>query len=158
RGRLCFHGAARRLSPHALLVQTTSGAVAEDQDSRGNSSSGRFVRRSEAGIVRASGRNRDHTQGSGERYCVAGRRFRSASSAGYRQFMIMLVEPEAAEILKDPAVSAQVVGLRYVSDETPGIKRESQGKSFRYRDAKGKLVRDEETLGRIKSLVIPPAW
>jgi DNA topoisomerase-1 len=45
-----------------------------------------------------------------------------------------------------------------VSDEAPGIKRERSGKSFRYRNPSGKLVRDAETLRRIKSLVIPPAW
>ena len=72
--------------------------------------------------------------------------------------MIMLVEPEAAEVLKDPVVSAQVVGLRYVSDGMPGIKRESRGKDFRFRDANRKIIHDKETLSRIKSLVIPPAW
>jgi DNA topoisomerase-1 len=72
--------------------------------------------------------------------------------------MIMLVEPEAAEVLKDPVVSAQVVGLRYVSDGMPGIKRESRGKDFRFRHANGKIIHDKETLSRIKSLVIPPAW
>jgi DNA topoisomerase-1 len=67
-------------------------------------------------------------------------------------------ETEVIAALSDPVVSAKVVGLRHVSDEKPGIKRECSGKSFRYRDAAGKLVRDRETLGRIKSLVIPPAW
>jgi DNA topoisomerase-1 len=60
--------------------------------------------------------------------------------------------------LNDPAASARVVGLRHVSDEKPGIRREGGGKGFRYRDAAGKILRDRETLGRIKSLVIPPAW
>ena len=58
----------------------------------------------------------------------------------------------------DPVVSARAVGLRHVSDEKPGLRRERSGKNFRYRDADGKMVRDRETLGRIKSLVIPPAW
>src|SRR6185437_8830562 len=61
-------------------------------------------------------------------------------------------------VLQDPVVSARVMGLRHVSDETPGIKRERSGKSFRYRDASGKIVHDAETLRRIRSLVIPPAW
>ena len=30
--------------------------------------------------------------------------------------------------------------------------------SFSYRDPAGKVIRDEETLGRIKKLAIPPAW
>lgn len=60
--------------------------------------------------------------------------------------------------MSDPEVSARVVGLRHVSDEQPGIKRERNGKGFRYRDSSGSIVRDKETLARIKSIVIPPAW
>lgn len=54
--------------------------------------------------------------------------------------------------------SARKVGLRYVSDASPGLQRERVGSGFRYRDADGRVVRDKETLARIKSLVIPPAW
>jgi DNA topoisomerase-1 len=50
------------------------------------------------------------------------------------------------------------VELKYVSDESPGIRRKKAGTGFTYIDAKGKGVRDESTLRRIKSLVIPPAW
>jgi DNA topoisomerase I len=71
---------------------------------------------------------------------------------------MMLLEPEMVAALQDPVVSARVVGLHHVSDETPGIARVRSGKSFRYRDPQGKAVRDPETLRRIKSLVIPPAW
>ncbi len=71
---------------------------------------------------------------------------------------MMLLEPEMVAALQDPVVSARVVGLRHVSDETPGITRLRSGKSFRYRDSEGKIVRDAEMLRRIKSLVIPPAW
>ncbi|HLX68399.1 MAG TPA: DNA topoisomerase IB [Verrucomicrobiae bacterium] len=70
----------------------------------------------------------------------------------------MLLELEAFEAIKDPVVSAKVVGLRHVSDEKPGIRRERSGKSFRYFDPGGKVVHDEETLRRIKSLAVPPAW
>jgi DNA topoisomerase-1 len=62
------------------------------------------------------------------------------------------------EILTDPAQSAKAAGLRYVSDTKPGIQRKRHGKSFRYIDADGTPVRDRDTLARIKSLVIPPAW
>jgi DNA topoisomerase-1 len=58
----------------------------------------------------------------------------------------------------DPKAAASAVALRYVSDETPGIRRKRAGTGFTYVDAKGKPVRDEQTLRRIKSLVIPPAW
>ena len=71
---------------------------------------------------------------------------------------MMLLEPEMVAVLQDPVVSARAVGLRHVSDQTPGITRVGSGKSFRYRDPEGKYVRDSETLRRIKSLVIPPAW
>lgn len=62
------------------------------------------------------------------------------------------------EIVTDPAESAKAAGLRYVSDTKPGIQRRRAGKGFRYIDPEGKPVRDKETLARIKSLVIPPAW
>jgi DNA topoisomerase I len=58
----------------------------------------------------------------------------------------------------EPAESARVAGLRYVSDHQPGIRRIGRDKHFRYVDADGKQVRDEATLARIRSLVIPPAW
>ncbi|MFO0965924.1 MAG: DNA topoisomerase IB [Gemmataceae bacterium] len=57
-----------------------------------------------------------------------------------------------------PQASARRAGLRYVSDDTPGIRRVAAGKRFRYVDAAGKSVRDALTLARIRSLVIPPAW
>src|SRR6266566_4841277 len=50
------------------------------------------------------------------------------------------------------------VGLRYVTDQMPGIRREHSGKGFRYRYGNGKLVEDQQVLNRIKSLAIPPAW
>jgi DNA topoisomerase I len=54
--------------------------------------------------------------------------------------------------------SAKAAGLRYVSDSSPGLGRKRWGAHFRYTDPDGKPVRDRETLARIKSLVIPPAW
>ena len=54
--------------------------------------------------------------------------------------------------------SARKVGLRYVSDASAGLQRERVGTRFRYRDADGRVVRNRETLARIKALVIPPAW
>jgi DNA topoisomerase-1 len=57
-----------------------------------------------------------------------------------------------------PDDSARQAGLRYVSDNGPGIRRVRAGKGFQYQDSQGKRVRDRETLARIRSLVIPPAW
>ena len=62
------------------------------------------------------------------------------------------------QTIADPIESSKIAGLRYVTDAKPGITRKPFRKSFRYFDAEGELIRDEETLGRIKSLVIPPAW
>lgn len=49
-------------------------------------------------------------------------------------------------------------GLRYVSDTMPGISRLREGDSFRYRDAKGRLLRNAKELQRIRKLAIPPAY
>jgi DNA topoisomerase-1 len=60
--------------------------------------------------------------------------------------------------LKDPLQSANSVGLHYVSDDMPCIKREKSGAGWRYRYPTGDHVRDQTVLNRIKSLAIPPAW
>src|SRR5437588_2266838 len=54
--------------------------------------------------------------------------------------------------------SAKEAGLRYVSDEMPGIRRRRAGKGFSYTAPDGTLIRDKRTLRRIASIVIPPAW
>ncbi len=53
---------------------------------------------------------------------------------------------------------ARANGLHYVVEGEPGLTRVRRGKTFAYRDAKGRPVRDARTLDRIRSLVIPPAW
>jgi DNA topoisomerase-1 len=58
----------------------------------------------------------------------------------------------------EPAESAQVVGLRYVSDSHPGIRREGASGNFRYVDPANRVVRDASRRARIKRLAIPPAW
>jgi DNA topoisomerase-1 len=57
-----------------------------------------------------------------------------------------------------PADAARAAGLRYVHDGQPGYVRKARGKQFRYLDSEGQAVTDGDTLARIKSLVIPPAW
>lgn len=54
--------------------------------------------------------------------------------------------------------AASQAGLRYVSDDTPGIARRRKGETFKYVDADGANVRDADTLSRIRKLAIPPAW
>jgi DNA topoisomerase-1 len=58
----------------------------------------------------------------------------------------------------ESAGSAKSAGLRYVTDDSPGITRRRSGKTFRYFSTDGALIRDESVLGRIRSLAIPPAW
>jgi DNA topoisomerase I len=64
----------------------------------------------------------------------------------------------SAPLALDPPQVAKEVGLRYVSDEQPGIRRQSAQSGFRYVDADGVAIRDEKTLARIQAMAIPPAW
>lgn len=49
-------------------------------------------------------------------------------------------------------------GLRWFTDDRPGIRRRGRGKGFDYLAPDGSPIRDEKTLERIRALVIPPAW
>src|SRR5437764_3746127 len=69
-----------------------------------------------------------------------------------------LVTDEPSDFFEMNKESARAAGLCYVSDESPGIRRKRAGSGFTYVGPDGKTIRDEETLARIKSLVIPPAW
>ena len=48
--------------------------------------------------------------------------------------------------------------LRRADCAGPGIRRRRRGRGFSYEDADGETIEDEETLARIRSLAIPPAW
>lgn len=50
------------------------------------------------------------------------------------------------------------IGLVYVSDTEPGIRRERRGRGFCYRQPDGALVKDAATLARIRALGLPPAY
>jgi DNA topoisomerase IB len=56
------------------------------------------------------------------------------------------------------AQAASDAGLRYVSDTTPGLRRERAGDDIVYRSTDGSTVEDAATLERIRALAIPPAW
>src|SRR5688572_6848079 len=58
----------------------------------------------------------------------------------------------------DPVAAAADAGLRYVTDDGPGIRRRRRGKGFTYLDVDGRPLHDAETLQRLRSLAIPPAW
>jgi DNA topoisomerase I len=61
-------------------------------------------------------------------------------------------------VLAESIEAAEDAGLRYVSDDQPGFSRKRKGGEFEYFDTKGKPIRDEQRLLRIKRLAIPPAW
>jgi DNA topoisomerase I len=62
------------------------------------------------------------------------------------------------EIASDSAAAAHLAGLRYTTDEQPGIRRQRKGRGFSYVDRDGHAVRDKSELRRIQRLAIPPAW
>lgn len=64
----------------------------------------------------------------------------------------------APETLTDPVASAKAAGLRYVTDEIPGITRVARGKHFVYIAPDGQEIADEKELARIKALAVPPAY
>lgn len=63
-----------------------------------------------------------------------------------------------ADPFLDPVKSAEVVGLRYVTDASNGIRRVRRGGGFAYVGPDGNPVRAAAHLARIRALVIPPAW
>jgi DNA topoisomerase-1 len=68
------------------------------------------------------------------------------------------IAPAALEAALDPLAAAKLAKLRHVSDDMPGITRHKARNGFDYRLPDGELVRDIDTLKRIRSLAIPPAW
>jgi DNA topoisomerase-1 len=60
--------------------------------------------------------------------------------------------------MQDNRLAAAEAHLRYVNDGEPGIWRVKKGAGFSYVLDNGETVKDEATLARIRSLVIPPAW
>ena len=58
----------------------------------------------------------------------------------------------------DPEDSAEEAGLRYVSDEMPGVRRKRAGKGWTYLDTDGTRITDPARLAWFKRLAIPPAW
>ncbi|MBV8493022.1 MAG: DNA topoisomerase IB [Alphaproteobacteria bacterium] len=62
------------------------------------------------------------------------------------------------EVALDPELAAKHAQLRHVDDTAPGITRHKARNGFDYRSPDGALVREVDTLKRIRSLAIPPAW
>jgi DNA topoisomerase-1 len=61
-------------------------------------------------------------------------------------------DPSAATL-----AAVEEAGLRFVSDNRPGLRRRRRGKGFTYVDAEGRPV-SAAVRQRIEALVIPPAW
>ena len=62
------------------------------------------------------------------------------------------------EAIEKSIAAARQAHLRYTSPDQPGYGRRKRGTAFVYETARGKRITDSDTLARIKSLVIPPAW
>lgn len=63
-----------------------------------------------------------------------------------------------AREMAEMVAAARAAGLRYVSDDTPGIRRKRAGTGFTYIGLDGAPIRDKTELRRIRALGIPPAW
>ena len=51
-----------------------------------------------------------------------------------------------------------IPGLVYVDDTGPGYRRRRCGRGFAYLDVDGSIVRDPDTILRLRGLAVPPAW
>jgi DNA topoisomerase-1 len=63
-----------------------------------------------------------------------------------------------AETAVIAAAVAEAAGLAHTTDALPGIRRRRRGKGWSFIGPDGRTVSDAETLSRIKTLAIPPAW
>ncbi len=48
--------------------------------------------------------------------------------------------------------------MRYMTDAMPGISRRRTGDTFTYVDPQGNPIDDDDTVARIRSMALPPAW
>jgi DNA topoisomerase I len=82
----------------------------------------------------------------------------SSFEANVRMASLLLDSADSGQTVVDPKDAAESVGLRYVSDGRPGIRRKKSGKGFVYTRADGSKLSEPDVLMRIKALAIPPAW
>ncbi|MGB3613191.1 MAG: hypothetical protein WBA10_05300 [Elainellaceae cyanobacterium] len=57
-----------------------------------------------------------------------------------------------------PSSIARNIGLRYVTDQQPGIRRQKVGRGFSFFDVDGNRIQDKAKRDRLKQLPIPPSW
>lgn len=65
---------------------------------------------------------------------------------------------DLATLVEVSKTEARAAGLRYVTDQIPGIRRAGTAPRFYYLDTDDKRIQDAEILKRIAQLVLPPAW
>lgn len=58
----------------------------------------------------------------------------------------------------DPELHAEEAGLRYITDDRPGVRRHRAGKGFTYIGHDGERISDPDRIAWFKRLAIPPAW
>lgn len=61
-------------------------------------------------------------------------------------------------VVINPREAAAFAGLRYISDDQPGLRRKRCGKGFTYILPSGQRLTCTDTLARIRKLAIPPAY
>jgi DNA topoisomerase I len=62
------------------------------------------------------------------------------------------------DMIAEAMATAKAVKLRYVKSGTHGYSRVRKRDKFYYLDQHGAQIKDEDTLKRIRGLVLPPAW
>ena len=62
------------------------------------------------------------------------------------------------KLYQNAARSAEMAGLRYVSDDQPGIRRQRWGRGFSYIDVDGTRIQDRQRKEKFKAMAIPPSW
>src|SRR5690606_39164237 len=70
----------------------------------------------------------------------------------------IMTDEDIILLTEDPEASAAMAGLRYVSDEEPGIRRKRWGRGFTYISPEGEHISDSSLKERFEKLAIPPAW
>lgn len=70
---------------------------------------------------------------------------------------MVIKAPQVKKILKDPRAAAKFANLVYVTDKNLTIERHRHGRGFYYTQ-NGTKIKDQKSIKRFKSLVIPPAW
>jgi DNA topoisomerase I len=72
--------------------------------------------------------------------------------------VLLVKSPDSGQAIVDPRDAAESVGLKYVSDERPGVRRKKAGTGFTYTQPDGSRLIERDALKRIRALAIPPAW